>query len=822
MDVACNAVDAEATFLGTFNYPVALLTGFIIVRWEKEHVDSAQHVGFFLFVDVIVMLVFGALTSPNSGTGIMLFVVGGAAALREDEQEMKALVSGYAALMFCWSLILFIVWGIGGFAYSLFDSCESGSCYVDDCWWGCECGGGTTLASAPPVVAEGDPAAAAGEACAAHADCTVGTFCDDGSTCRGCEAADVCTSVAGSRTSCAALGGQCCTEAFLRNCPSNPFKCFGVSSDNLRNPESSDPFPSWMSGFGGKCPPGSSCEGSCESIEECPPHTFCAGGCEECAACPPDTTGCQEGGCSECEHVEDKCSGNFDATTNVVCPDNYSLKNSGSTIESLATDTDEARFAACCEHTVCTQPNAIDGYSISQGNTDLVAGSFDVNITCTPGLASAIYPGTPRVQPCMVSGDYQIDGCLSDTQVAVALGAMCVLVLLACACVYKKTKGRPRTAPEKTAPEQGEAPTFEIDNPVTTGQTFSVDIKTLTGQSFTVEVDSLELIANVKQKLYEQSGIPPDEVRLVANSAELLDGHTVAACAIVPGMTLHLVLKLKQEGRPDQRTFADSNYKIAYMRAPKGETQTEGALFEIVAELISEYCLSVGTPVARASDLTVMLRRESQAAQPADLAPGQSMKHAAMLLWTSATTGTVGKSLFGILQLAIREDSDPMVTHAAKLARCINELCVDPRPPPGDDAMRTSSRVARKQVYRGTGFSSECKSFFVVGVTYRAPMYLATSLSRSVAERFMRDGSADEHCLWIILMDRDVDMYNASLVQKTHFAGEQEYLFPPYSVFTVVAVNWRAGTTAAPHEITLRASPDNRRESETLPTAPWA
>ena len=54
----------------------------------------------------------------------------------------------------------------------------------------------------------------------------VGTFCD-GSTCRGCEAADVCTSVAGSRTSCAALGVNA-AEAFLRNCPSNPFRSFGV------------------------------------------------------------------------------------------------------------------------------------------------------------------------------------------------------------------------------------------------------------------------------------------------------------------------------------------------------------------------------------------------------------------------------------------------------------------------------------------------------------------------------------------------------------------------------------------------------------------
>ena len=69
-------------------------------------------------------------------------------------------------------------------------------------------------------------------------------------------------------------------------------------------------------------------------------------------------------------------------------------------------------------------------------------------------------------------------------------------------------------------------------------------------------------------------------------------------------------------------------------------------------------------------------------------------------------------------------------------------------------------------------------------------------------------------------MDRDLDMYNASLVQKTHFAGEQEYLFTPYSVFTVVAVNWCWDDSNA-HEITLRASRITGK-SQTLPTAPWA
>ena len=50
--------------------------------------------------------------------------------------------------------------------------------------------------------------------------------------------------------------------------------------------------------------------------------------------------------------------------------------------------------------------------------------------------------------------------------------------------------------------------------------------------------------------------------------------------------------------------------------------------------------------------------------------------------------------------------------------------------------------------------------------------------------------------MWTILMEAAVNMYNATLVQRSHFAGEQEYLCTPYSVFTVDSANWQAGTTA--------------------------
>ena len=63
---------------------------------------------------------------------------------------------------------------------------------------------------------------------------------------------------------------------------------------------------------------------------------------------------------------------------------------------------------------------------------------------------------------------------------------------------------------------------------------------------------------------------------------------------------------------------------------------------------------------------------------------------------------------------------------------------------------------------------------------------------------------------------------HVNLVQKSNVPGESEYLFAPYSAFTVLSARWHAGTAAAPHEIELLAAVDNKAEREDLPLAPWS
>jgi hypothetical protein len=51
---------------------------------------------------------------------------------------------------------------------------------------------------------------------------------------------------------------------------------------------------------------------------------------------------------------------------------------------------------------------------------------------------------------------------------------------------------------------------------------------------------------------------------------------------------------------------------------------------------------------------------------------------------------------------------------------------------------------------------------------------------------------------------------------------EEEFLFAPYSVFTVESGEWSQNPDdRTPHIIHLRAAVDNRHESEDMLLAPW-
>ena len=121
-------------------------------------------------------------------------------------------------------------------------------------------------------------------------------------------------------------------------------------------------------------------------------------------------------------------------------------------------------------------------------------------------------------------------------------------------------------------------------------------------------------------------------------------------------------------------------------------------------------------------------------------------------------------------------------------------------------------------------------------VAPRVVIFVATDEANFVAhmqEAFRAEAAGFRVVQWRFVFDPEGDprgsnvqarrCKHVNLLREPHVAGEDEYLFQAYSVFTVASADFStAGTVADPYRITLTPAIDNALEPEDLPLAPWS